>query len=68
MLHVGLLEMEELLPDFAAVAAGSTAGWAEGLTFALALPEGSEPGHWPWAPLAAASCGWDTQSCGGRGS
>lgn len=70
MLHVGLLEVEELLPDFAAVAAeaaGSTAGWAGGLTFALALPEGYEPGRWPWAPLAAASCGWGTQSCGDGG-
>ncbi len=60
-LRVGLLEVEELLPDSAAAAAaeaaGSTAGWAGGLTFALALPGESEPDHWPWAPLAAASCG-----------
>lgn len=63
MLHVVLLEVEELLPDSAAVAAGSTAGWAGGSTAASVLPERSAPGRWPCAPLAAASCGWGTQSC-----
>lgn len=46
-LHVELLEVEQQLLDSAAVAAaaeaaGSTAGWAGGLTSALALPGGCE--------------------------
>lgn len=61
--------MEEQQPDSAAVvaaeAAGSTVGWAGGLTFALDLPGESESDHWPWPRLAVASCGWETQSCGG---
>lgn len=57
-LHVGLLEVEEvLLGSVAAAAAGSTAGWAVGWTFSLARPGGCEPGHWPWALHAAALCG-----------
>lgn len=64
VLRVGLLEVEEQLPDSAAVAAGNTAGLAGGLISALALQGGSEPGHWPWAPLAVASCGWGIQFCG----
>lgn len=50
----------------AAEAAGSTAGWAGGSTAALAPPGGSELAHWPLALLASASCGWGTQSCGGK--
>ncbi len=71
-LRVELLEVEELLPDSAAAAAaavvaaaeaaGSTVGWAGGLTFALALPGESESDYWPWTPLAVASCGWEKQS------
>lgn len=64
-LRAGLLELEKLPPDSAAEAAGSTAGWAGGSTVASAQPGESEPDHWPWAPLAAASCGWETPSCGG---
>lgn len=60
-----LLEVSQLLPDSAAEAAGSTAGWAVGLTGASARPGGSEPARWPWAPLAVALCGWETRSCGG---
>lgn len=67
MLHVERLEVEELLLLDSAVVAGSTTGWAEGLTFALALPGGFELGHWPWPPLAASLCGWEKQSCGGKG-
>lgn len=62
VLRVELLEVEELLPDSAAEAAGSTTGWAGGWTSASARPGGSEPGCWLWSPLAAASCGWGTQS------
>lgn len=68
-LRVGLLE-KVLHPDSAAAvdeAAGSTAGWAGGLTFALALPGGFELGRWLLPPLAAASCDLETQSCGGGG-
>ena len=64
----GLQVLEKLLPDAAEETAGSTAGWAGGLTFASAQPGGCEPGRWPWTRPAAASCGWGTQSCGGRGS
>lgn len=65
-LRVGLLEVLELPPDSAAEAAGSTVGWARGSTAAVALPGESEPDCLPWSPLAAALCGWETQSCGGR--
>lgn len=65
----GLLEVEE--PNSAAVvaaeAAGSTVGWAVGLTFVLDLPRKSESDHWPWPRLVVALCGWETQSCGGIG-
>lgn len=65
--RVVLLEVEELLPcSAAAEAAGSTAGWAEGSTFALAQPGECGPDSWPWSRLAVASCGWETQSCGSR--
>lgn len=67
--HVGLLEVEELQPDSAAVvaaeAAGSTVGSAAGLTFALDLPRESESDRWIWPRLAVASCGWETQPCDG---
>lgn len=73
MHRVGLLEVAApmlllLEPAVAAAAeaAGSTAGWAGGSTAALAPPGGSELARWPLALLASASCGWGTQSCGGR--
>lgn len=58
--RVGLLEVEELLlgsADAAAETAGNTAGWAGGSTFSLTPSGGSEPDHWIWPRLAAASCG-----------
>ena len=66
---VGLLGGLQLLPDSAAAAAaaaGSTAGWAGGWPCASAPPAGCGPDRWTWTPLAAASCGWETQCCRGR--